>query len=89
MLPLWGRHESDRDGVGRAQDRGGSGVIGMTVITVNMADFADIRRTAANLNRNCSLGLEPGDYLVQVEEMASYAYINVEDGSTAVQNLGV
>lgn len=78
----------DADGNG-VQDHGESGIIGVTVLAVNMADFSDIKRTPTNANGTYLLGLEPGDYLVQVEGTPSHAYITVADGSTTVQHLGV
>lgn len=68
---------------------GEPGVSGRTVITVNVADFADTQRTATGAHRYYSLELAVETYLAQVEGTASFAYVSVTDGSTTIQHLGV
>ena len=70
-------------------DVGEAGVAGRTVITVNMADFADTGRTTTDANGDYSFGLGAGTYLVQVEGTPSYAYVSVTAGSTTLQHLGL
>ena len=73
-------------------DSGESGVSGMSVITVNLADFADVNRTTTDENGDYSFELDAGGYLVQVEGVASptaYAYVTVPDGTTITQHLGL
>ena len=85
---IQGNVYSDANGNGKL-DIGEPGVAGMTVIAVNMADFADTRTTATGADGYYSFGLGAGAYLVQVEGTASHAYVSVTTGSATFQHLGL
>lgn len=69
-------------------DPGEQGMPGITVLTVNMADWDDVNRTTTDANGDYSIGLDAGSYLVQAEGTFAYAYITIPDGSITVLNLG-
>ena len=63
---------------------------GMSVIAVNLADFADVNRVTTDENGDYSFEQDAGGYLVQVKGVASptaYAYVTVPDGTTITQHL--
>lgn len=89
--PLSGTVFRDSNGNGKL-DPGESGASGMSVITVNLADFTDVNRTTTDENGRYSFELSAGGYLVQVEGVSSptgYAYLNLPVDSTIVKNLGI
>ena len=83
-----GKIYTDTNANGRF-DLGEPGISGRTIITVNVADFADTQRTTADQKGDYSFELAAGTYLVQVEGTASYAYVDITSGFTTIQHLGL